>query len=245
MNAIKALGALGPIDFMSVRRDSMLRWLFFIPILIALIGRWGTPVLQVRLLETFQLDIEPYYPLLVSFIVLVMPMMAGVVVGFLLLDQRDDQTLTALQVTPLSLTGYLTYRITLPTLLGLLMTLVAVPVVGLVQLAFVDLFLVALAAAPLAPLFALFLAAFSANKVQGFALMKASGAANWPPLIAYFVPGHRQLLFGIVPHYWPAKVFWMLEAGEPGFWVFLMVGWAYQSLLIWLLLKRFRRVMQT
>ena len=75
--------------------------------------------------------------------------------------------------------------------------------------------------------------------------MKAAGAANWPPVIAYFVPGYRQLLFGIVPHYWPAKVFWMLEAGESGFWVFLLVGWAYQSLLIWLLLKRFLRVMQT
>jgi fluoroquinolone transport system permease protein len=35
-----------------------------------------------------------------SFVLLMTPMLAGIVVGFLLLDQRDDQTLTALQVTP-------------------------------------------------------------------------------------------------------------------------------------------------
>jgi fluoroquinolone transport system permease protein len=45
-----------------------------------------------------------------SFLVVVMPALVGMVIGFLLLDQRDDQTLAALQVTPLTLNGYLIYR---------------------------------------------------------------------------------------------------------------------------------------
>lgn len=41
-------------------------------------------------------------------------MVFGVVTGFLLLDERDDRTLTALQVTPLPLRAYIFYRVTVP-----------------------------------------------------------------------------------------------------------------------------------
>ena len=67
--------------------------------------------------------------------------------------------------------------------------------------------LAALAAAPAAPLLALFLAAFARNKVQGFALMKAAGVVIWPPVAAVFVPMPWQLLFGVSPVYWPARVY--------------------------------------
>jgi len=75
-------------------------------------------------------------------------------------------------------------------------------------------FLKAAAAAPLAPAWALFLAAFAANKVQGFALMKAAGIVNWPPVIAWFVSADLRRLFGICPTYWPVEVYWELAAGR-------------------------------
>ena len=54
-----------------------------------------------------------------GFLPLMVAGMVGTVVGFLLLDQRDDQTMTALLVTPLSLGDYLRYRMTLPMLVCL------------------------------------------------------------------------------------------------------------------------------
>jgi fluoroquinolone transport system permease protein len=62
-------------------------------------------------------DLSVYYPLIMSFIAVAMPMIYGALIGFLVLDQRDDNTITALQVTPLTLVGYLGYRVALPTLL--------------------------------------------------------------------------------------------------------------------------------
>ena len=70
------------------------------------------------------------------------------VLGFLLLDQRDDQTLTALQVTPLSLNGYLAYRISLPMLISLVTTLLMVPLAGLGQVNIAAHLAAALCAAP-------------------------------------------------------------------------------------------------
>ncbi len=243
MRATNALKALGPIDAKSVRRDSLLRWMVIFPVLIALLMRWGTPALAAWLMEQYQFDLVPYYPLLMSWVLLATPMIYGAVIGFLLLDQRDDQTLMALQVTPLTLTGYLWYRLTAPILLSVVMSIIVLPLAGLVEMRFILLLLAALGAAPLAPGYALFLAAFAENKVQGFALMKAAGVFSWPPMIAYFVQSGWQLVIGLVPTYWPAKLYWELEAGTPHAWIYLVIGVAYQCGVLAALLRRFNKVM--
>lgn len=97
-------------------------------------------------------------------------------------------------------------------------------------------------AAPFAPLFALFIGAFARNKVQGFALMKATGAVMWPPLFAFFVDLPCQVLFGISPIYWPARVYWSALEGDAAYVLWMIPGLAWQGLLIGLLLRRYRRV---
>ena len=243
MNTVGAIRALGAIDAKCVRRDPLLRWIAIGPVLLALLVRWGTPYVAERLQGRLGFDLVPYYPLISSFVLLIVPMMCGIVIGFLLLDQRDDRTITALQVTPLTLSGYLVYRLATPSALSVVMTMIALPLAGLVPVRLGPLVGATVAVAPLAPLTALFLAAFAANKVQGFALMKAAGVINWPPMMAYFIDGPWQLACGLVPTYWPAKLYWMLCAGDPGWWVYLVIGLLFQPLLLAVLLRRFNRVM--
>jgi fluoroquinolone transport system permease protein len=243
MKATRIIRSLGPIDIKSIRRDSMMRWMIFIPVVAAVALRLGTPVLAAFVLDRFAFDVTPFYPLLMSFIAVAMPMMYGAIIGFLVLDQRDDNTITALQVTPLTLSGYLSYRVAMPTVLGVLVTMFVVPVSGLVQISAFRLLLAALAGSLFAPLSALFLAAFAENKVQGFALMKGGGVIFMPVILAYFVVEPWQLAFGLIPVYWPVKLFWVLEAGQPFAWFYLLVSIMYQGGLIWLLLKRFNRKM--
>lgn len=245
MNIVQVWRALGPIDVRNVRRDPLLRWLVVLPLVVALAARWLLPSLLVELEAFMQIPLLPYYSPFMAFILLLLgPMLAGVVVGFLLLDQRDDRTLFALQVTPLSLNNYLAYRLMLPVLIGLLLSLVVLPLSGLVQLNILYLLAVALAAAPIAPLFALFLAAFAANKVQGFAIQKGLGAVILPPLVAYFVPAPWHWLFGLVPTYWPAQVLWLAQAGSGQLWLYLGVGLLVQGLLLWYLVRRFDRLLK-
>ncbi|HEX9653497.1 MAG TPA: hypothetical protein VGA99_07285 [bacterium] len=244
MNVMRALRALGPIDAKSVRRDSFLRWMLLYPIALALLIRWGLPVLTEFLRQRYDFELIPYYTLIMSFCVELVPMFIGMVIGFLLLDQRDDHTLSALQVTPLSLPGYLAYRIALPMSSGLMTTMLFFPLAGWHDLSLLMLFFVALGAVPLAPIFALFLATFSENKVQGFALTKALGVVLWPPIVAYFLPGYWQWLIGVIPTFWPVKAFWMVHNGSAYWWVVLLIGFAYQICLLGLLLRRFENVMR-
>jgi fluoroquinolone transport system permease protein len=242
LKAVRAIRALGPVDVMSIRRDPMLKYVLLFPIPMILVLRYGLPLLQVRLWQLFAFDISPYYMLTMSFMTLVMPLLIGAVVGFLLLDQRDDQTLLALQVTPLSLNGYLVYRISMPMALSILTSIGVVKGAGLVEIGWAEVGLASLAAAPMAPLGALFLASFARNKVQGFALSKGSSVFMMPPLMAYFVEPAWQWAFGIMPTFWPVRSFWALQAGEPQAWVYLMIGTAYQVLLLRLLVRRFNRI---
>jgi len=244
MNGLALLRALGPIDAKSIGRDSFLRWMAIVPLLIALAARWVMPIVIQRLERVLDFELIAVYPAIMGAVLLqLVPLFTGIVVGFLLLDQRDDHTLTALQVTPLSLNGYLAYRLAAPTLLSVLLTLIVMPLAGFAGIGLGPLLLTAAVAGLLAPLFALALAAFAANKVQGFALIKAAGFILSPPLLAYFVPSGWQLALGIFPSYWPARLYWLYLAGQNNFWVYLVAGVLYQALLLTLLVRRFNRIM--
>lgn len=243
MQTLRVLRALGPIDARSVQRDPLLRWTIVLPLLLALAARWFFPLMVARLGALFGADMLPYYPPMMGVALLLLPpLLVGMVVGFLLLDQRDDQTLVALQVTPLPLAGYLAYRIAVPLLLSMLVSAAVLPLAGMARMGPLPLLAVALTAAPLAPIAALFLASFAGNKVQGFALTKVSGILLIPPLAAYFVESGWQHAFGLLPTYWPARLYWGAQAGESDLWFYLGAGLLYQGVLLALLLRRFERV---
>ena len=239
MRMLKILRSLGPIDLKNVIRDPMLRWLTFYPVLISVVMRWGLPALSDFLVVKYSFELAPYYPPVLSMAIFLTPLLTGMIIGFLLLDQRDDQTLSALQITPLTLTGYMIYRITAPMILSIIITMIIIPVIGLVEIRFLPLLFTALVAAPLSAEYALFLAAFAANKVQGFAIAKAMGVLNIAPFAAWFVTAWWQIGLGLVPLYWPAKVFWLGIENNPQIWSYGLAGLAYQFLLIWVLSRRY------
>jgi fluoroquinolone transport system permease protein len=99
-----------------------------------------------------------------------------------------------------------------------------------------------LAAAPLAPLVALGLAAYTANKVQGLALMKAATVFLIAPLAALAAPGLWHWAFGVAPTFWPVWLLWALRDGDPAAPLYLLGGALYHAGLLAWLLRRFNRV---
>ena len=244
MNLNAIFKALGPIDIRSIGRDNGISWMIFLPVLSALVIRWGVPPLTASLIETYSFDLAPYYPaILAYFFVIMAPITFAVLVGFLLLDEKDDNTLTALQVTPLSLNSYLVYRVAVPVLLTVVMMFVIFPLAAIDSMPWDSILITAIAAAPMSPMFALYLASIAQNKVQGFALMKLSGFVLFVPIFAYFVTPGWELIFGVIPTYWPMKVYWLLTAGESGVWPYVLVSLIYQSAVTWVFVKRFNKVL--
>ena len=238
-----AFRSLGAIDAHNVVRDSMLRWIALFTPAFGLLFRFGVPSVAEALRRQFNFDLVSYYPLLMSFLPLILAGMIGSVVGFLLLDQRDDQTLSALLVTPLSLGDYLRYRLSGLMLVSVVFGAVMVPLAGLTPTTPLQAVVTAVTAAPLAPIYALFLGTMAANKVQGFALAKAVGIVMVPCIVSYFVTGPWQKAFGLLPHYWPLKVFWLFNEGTTrAALVHALIGLAWQSVILMVLVRRFSHV---
>lgn len=232
---------LGPVDLKNIRRDSMLLWISLIPLMVALLFRIAAPQLEIYAQKEFDLDIREYYPLLMSTFLMISPAMVGVIVGFLLLDERDDRMLTAMLVTPIPISSYLTYRISLPIILGIIMTLIGFPIACLVSIPLGSLVLIAILGSLSGPIMALTLATFAENKVAGFAVMKMVNAILMFPTLAFFVKSDWQILAGIIPAYWSLKVFWLAADGD-GFLIYFVVGLIVNTAAIYLLLKRFNTI---
>ncbi len=239
---LKSVLSLGPVDLYSVRRDPLLRMILIVPVILVAAMRLLIPFLTDWLTAQFRFDLRPYYMLIASFMAITLPLLYGMIIGFLLLDQKDDRTLSALQVTPLSLDGYLVYRVSMPVIISFLVVIIALPLMGLVQMSLGSLLLVAFESALMAPMVALLLANIAENKVQGFALSKAEGIFLIPPLAAYFVQGNWQWLFGLVPTYWPVKLFWMFANGEPGILPVFLIGLVYQAIIVWVLMRTIHKM---
>ncbi len=244
MRSAADLRALGPIDARALTRDGMLLWLLVLPLALGLLARWALPWATELLRTELAFDLEPYRPLVAgTLFVLLAPMLVGLVTGFLLLDERDDHTLNALLVTPLSLRAYLAYRIGAPLLLCTAMSAAAMAIAGLVTIPWPLLVAVLLLAAIEGPILALLLASFAENKVQGFAVMKGLNVVLLAPLAAWFVDPPWQLLFAPFPTYWPLRIHWSAAHPGPGLALDLAVGLALHLALLAWLLARFRRVL--
>jgi fluoroquinolone transport system permease protein len=239
---VAAFRVFGPVDVKNIRREGLLVWLTLAMAGIAMLFRFGVPELAAVLDSRLGFDLIPYYDLVMSAYVGTAAGIAGMVIGFLLLDERDEHTLTALLVTPLPIGVYLAYRITLPLVVGFVVTCVTYPLVGLAPISVPDLIVVAGLASFGGPLAAMFLAVFAENKITGLALTKVLNTIGMIPVLAYFVRSDWQLLAGIVPAYWPMKMVWLAVAGEPYAW-YAAVGLVVNLAFLWLLLRRFNTVL--
>lgn len=235
--------AFGRNDLISLRRDSLLVGI--------IVGIW-TEILLLRILippftnwlsHQYQFDLKPYYALMVeSFSLLNMPLTLGAIAGFLMLEGCEDDTITALRVTPASLRGLVAYRIAFFSVVCAVSILLGAPLLNLVpQEDLVRAIPEALVTGLFPPVVMLMLVAFAKNRLEGIAIGKGFVLLIAPPIVAYFLPSPWQELCGLVPGYWIMKAAWLAQANEPSSWLFLLIGLVYYLLLIVFFWRRFQR----
>lgn len=234
---MKKIVTLSYNDFKNVIREPMLVFLMAGPFIMSLALRWLIPFLAEYLMS--YINLIHYYPLISGFVLIFIPMLLGMLTGFLLLDERDDHVLMTLIVTPLAKGGYITYRILVPTIISFLYTLLILPLVGLTPVDIVTIIPIAILAALEAPLIALYLVVFAGNKVEGLALSKALGIFMLAPIAGYFLDSKLKLLGGLIPFYWPVMSMVIGVYSELEYWIHILVGLFIHLIFLWALLKRF------
>ena len=228
-------------DIRNIGRDSLLVYILVVPWAGVLLIRMVLPIVDRWFTAGFGMPLTVHQPLILSFFVLEIPMMFGLVFGLLLLDERDDRVLPAIRVTSVCVENYLKYRLLSAAFLSMLYAVITVPAAGLADVTQVSVLLPAMAASSVLSVFIiLVLVAFAGNKVEGLALMKAMGILLLGPVVAYFWRSNWQLLLGLLPSYWAAKAFWLSASGQGG-WMYALTGAVYTLGLSWGLSGRVRR----
>lgn len=241
---------IGRNDVKIIGRDSFLLMMFFYMLFMAVFLRFAVPALNTTLINkgvlpnnTIDAPLSGAYPMLVAYFGIYLgAALVGMLFGFMLLDERDDNTIKAMLVTPVSMNQYLLYRVGVPAVMAFFSVIAVVLILDLVQVALWQLMLIAAAASLAAPIAALFFATAAQNKVQGFAMSKFAGVAGWTILGGWFMPEPYQWLLGVFPPFWVAKAYWMVAAGENLWWLVLIVSVITQLGLIVLLARRFNTV---
>ena len=95
---VAAWRALVRADSRSLWRDPLLGWVLFLPVVLAIFLRVVVPRAGQLLLTTTGFDLAPLHPLIMGGYLMTAPGIVGMVIGFLLLDERDGRTLMALRL---------------------------------------------------------------------------------------------------------------------------------------------------
>jgi fluoroquinolone transport system permease protein len=222
--------------------DPVLMVGIFAPLVLLFVSRFGFPMIADWLTNGYAFDLYEYRSFTAIFLVITFPILIGMMTGLLMLDERDENVISYYAVTPLMRRGYMVYRLALPSGLCTLLSSLYLIASGLSSIQLEHIYILLLLAIE-APCFALFLASFAANKVEGLALSKIGGLFIAGPIIAYFVPSPWQIIGAWIPTYWPAKLFFGIEAAS-GFSVivYFLVGLIFHlsllSIMVRIFLKR-------
>jgi hypothetical protein len=183
---------------MNISRDPMLLLATAMSIGPALLMVYGRGPLDAAAEHAFELAGFSRY--IVPFVLILPAMLIGWVTGFLLLEDRDDGPLLALEATPVGKGGFLGYRGTVTALVAAGITLWASNLLLPDGNLLIDALLALLVAAE-AVMAAVVLPAFARNKVEGLALTKLTNIAALVPFVA-LVPSPWRYIAGALPPYW-------------------------------------------
>lgn len=238
-----AFRTFGRHDLRTLGRDSLLAVVVLGPFIYA-VALWFLPSATDLARARWALELTPYHPAIISaFCVLGPPLLLGAVLALQLLDERDTDTLTALRVTPLRPTTYPAYRAVTIGAATAVSVLASLALTGQVPAATLLLSIpVAVIAGLLAPVLGLLMATLGRTKIEGLAVMRVIGLAVFTlPIIPFFLRHTPwELVFGLLPAYWPVRAFWSAYDGST-YWPYVVGGLTYNLAVVLLLLRAVTR----
>ncbi len=197
-------------EFKKWLRDPIMRFMLMYPVIFGIIGRFILPWAA----ESAGFQLEHYADMIIVILTLMTPHVFGAITGFSILDDRDDSILSSIQVTPMGIHRFLSFRLIMVLTLSLLACVYVIWFSDIGDMPPGKIFSISFLASLGAPLSGLLINALAKNKIEGFAVMKGTGIILIFPILALFFIDRTELLFSPAPGFWPAKAISSVIRGE-------------------------------
>jgi fluoroquinolone transport system permease protein len=228
-------------EIKNMTRDSMYIFFMAYPVILGVVGYFLIPYLNETLSET---------SLVAEIVSMILILMTGFIFGaltaFTLLDDKDDDVLLSLKVTPISVKVYVLVKLMISFIFGFIATLVITLATNFLPgSSFWIILLISFLGALQAPGVALIVNSFSSNKVEGFVIMKMSALILVFPVLAFFVQSWQEVFLVFAPGFWSARMIQieLLPTIDVNFtlMVYFIFGVIYNIIFVTLFMKLYSR----
>jgi|AGTN01.2.fsa_nt_gi hypothetical protein len=180
--------------------------------------------------------------------------------ALLLVENKDENTLATIAVTPVGTSGYIRFKLVYIYLMSIISTMLvlfgtkyiaggeyAIRGISLFDnLSAVEIISFALVNGLFVSVLALFQSSFAKNKVEGFAFIKATGIVALVPILLVldsFRDG-LQYVLGVLPNFWAVKgilleLFPIENSANLTFPLYMAIGAGYNLLLLFVMYRTF------
>ncbi len=221
-------------DLRIVFRDKTLILMFFLPVILILVCRILVPIVSNYLPE-----ISEYNWLILAGFCVLSGSTPAFLTAFLLLDEKDENLIPVLKVTPLPYSKLITYRISFLMLTSFIFAIIFLYLNGLASYSFSRIVTSSALVSFIPAILLLLIIPFAKNKIEGVTLFKGINVVLFIPITAFFIAPQWKMVFGILPFYW---IYEILEKDtQNGLFIQFVPGLLVNGAFLYLLTRFFNK----
>ena len=171
--------------------------MFVIPVAVILFCRYAVPAIRANVPV-----LPSYYWLIVSALTSITTATPAFLIGFILLDERDENIHIIQKILPLPQNLILKCRIIFMVFMGFIFSLFIFLFNGLITFGIFHLIALSLLFSLIPPVLALSMVSFAKNKIEATTIYKGLSIFLVLPVAAFFIRSQWNYLFGIIPFFW-------------------------------------------
>ena len=221
-------------DLKIVFRDKTLMLMLFLPIILILVCRILVPVIA-----NYVPEINEYYWMIVAGFCILSGSTPAFLAAFLILDEKDENLIPMLKVTPLPYSKLIAYRISFLMLTSLFFSIIFLLLNGLENYSFLKIITASILVSFVPAILLMLIIPFAKNKIEEVTLFKGINVILFIPIIAFFIAPEWKNAFGVIPFYW---VYDILQS-EPanGIIISFAIGLSVNAIFLYLLVLSFNK----
>jgi len=228
-------------ELRNITRDKMYIFFGIFPFILGFIGYLLVPYIEDNVAPG-----NPAAQIVAMFLILMTGYIFGAVTGFTLLDDKDDNVLMSLKITPIDVKVYVIVKLVVSYIFGFIATIILTLATNfLPDTSFWNILLIASIGGLQGPGVALIVNSFAKNKVEGFVIMKMSGLLLMVPVLAFFIADWQEVFLIFAPGFWPGRMIQMeiLPTIDTNFTfiVYFIIGIVYNFIFLTLLMKLYSK----